>query len=73
MVDNACCFHLFLFIRRRVVRVLHSEFQHLEEALYVTAGAGAAGIGNPAYVLERLRVLAEDDFMSAFVYDKGGG
>ena len=48
-------------------------FQHLEEALQVTAGKGVVGVGNPAYVLERLRILAEDDFMSAFDYDRGGG
>lgn len=48
-------------------------FKHLEEALQVTAGSGVVGVGNPAYVLERLRILAEDDFMSAFNYDRGGG
>lgn len=48
-------------------------FQHLEEALQVTAGSGVVSVGVPAYVLERLRVLAEDDFMSAFDYDRGGG
>ncbi|CAM9458725.1 unnamed protein product [Ascophyllum nodosum] len=47
-------------------------YQHLEEALQVTAGSGVPGVGNPAYVLERLKVLAEDDFMSAFDYDNGG-
>ncbi|CAN0454134.1 unnamed protein product, partial [Ectocarpus sp. 12 AP-2014] len=49
--------------------------QVLEEALHVTAGSGtgvAAG-GNPAYVLSRLSVLSEDDFMSAFDYAGGGG
>lgn len=39
----------------------------------MTAGSGTVGLGSPAYVLERLRDLAEDDFMSAFVYDRGGG
>lgn len=41
--------------------------------MHVVAGSGAIGAGNPAYVLRRLRVLAEDDFMSAFIYDRGGG
>ena len=31
-----------------------------------------SGVGDPTYVLGRLRVLAEDDFMSAFVYNTGG-
>ncbi|CAM9481861.1 unnamed protein product [Ectocarpus sp. 12 AP-2014] len=54
---------------------LFREYQVLEEALHVTAGSGtgvAAG-GNPAYVLSRLSVLSEDDFMSAFDYAGGGG
>lgn len=53
---------------------LFQKYQHLAEALHVTTGAGAgaaAGVGNPSYVLQRLKDLAEDDFLSAFVYDKG--
>eukprot|EP00903_Cladosiphon_okamuranus_P015284 g14124.t1 len=54
---------------------LFREYQALEEALHVTAGAGTAGSGNgnPAYVLARLRVLSDDEFMSAFEYAGGGG
>ncbi|CAM9461854.1 unnamed protein product [Scytosiphon promiscuus] len=52
---------------------LFREYQALEEALHVTAGSGAAGTGNPFYVLSRLRVLSDDEFMSAFEYAGGGG
>eukprot|EP00752_Nemacystus_decipiens_P013871 g12316.t1 len=54
---------------------LFREYQALEEALHVTAGAGTAGAGNgnPAYVLSRLRVLSDDEFMSAFEYAGGSG
>ncbi|CAM9223175.1 unnamed protein product [Pylaiella littoralis] len=45
----------------------------LEEALHVTAGSGVAGAGNPAYVLSRLKVLCDDEFMSAFEYAAGEG
>lgn len=47
--------------------------QVLEEALHVTAGSGVAGAGNPAYVLSRLKVLCDDEFMSAFEYAAGEG
>lgn len=47
-------------------------FQHLKEALTVTAGLGVVSDGNLAYVLERLRVMADDDLMAAFKFDRGG-
>lgn len=56
-----------------LMRCQRSLSQRLEEALQVTTGSGAAGVGNPAYVLLRLKALAEDDFLSSFVYDKGAG
>ncbi|CAM9342453.1 unnamed protein product [Choristocarpus tenellus] len=47
--------------------------QYLEKALHVGVGVGATGVGSGAgYVLQRLRTLAEDDFLSTFIWDKGG-
>eukprot|EP00903_Cladosiphon_okamuranus_P020456 g18776.t1 len=49
----------------------HEPMHALEEAFHVTAAAGTAGSGNgnPGYVLSSLRVLSDDEFMSAFEPD----
>ncbi|CAM9359260.1 unnamed protein product [Discosporangium mesarthrocarpum] len=47
-------------------------YQYLEKALHVHVKANGVGTCDPAYVLQRLRTLAEDDFLSAYTWDKGG-